>query len=1021
MRRTFLRLTLALLWWAMLPVGHAAQNSAQLFAAALQQVANLIEPPANTAPKTFVATLKMLQADGLPQALLGREMELAWQAPDRLRLGLQIDGQRFVLGRDGQEIWIHAPGKQFGVVGAAGVPRFAGTPKKLDETKLPPWKLPVPREQLRLLPLLCVVESLADERVDEVDCHVLRVTPRPEAVKLFKLQAGTLRLWLRKADLLPARIGWSDGRELSVVVALQGGRVQAARAATDWQIPSRARDRIERVALGHLTRFFPAAYSHLDNHIPTLGPVTGERRVLATHGRGRLELHDGTRVLFLKGTPEEMGTQHGTLLKAEVGNLVERVLYGVGVGSSFAKSRWFFSEIEEAQSRFGKFVDRRYTEEMDAMARAAGVEPEEARLANFFPELFHCSGFALWGAATADGRLYHGRVLDYMKGVGLEQNAVVIIHQPDQGHAWVNVGYAGLTGTVTAMNAKGVAVGEMGGRGDGQWDGKPMAQLLREVMEKAGTLDEAVEIMRRSPRTCEYYYVISEGKTRRAVGIAATPTRFEVIGPNQAHAQLPHPVKDAVLLSGGDRYEELVRRVKGGFGKFDPEGARGLMTRPVCMKSNIHSVLFAPETLDFWVAHADSKSVASHARYTHYNLAQLLGEKTKAANAAPFLEKGDLFEAGKEGYSLYRIPGIVVTKPGTVLAYCEARKSDRGDWGTIDILLRRSTDGGKTWGPRAKIADVPGPKSKNPVALAQKLATNDEVTYNNPVAIPDANGAVHFLFCLEYARCFYMRSDDDGVTFSKPVEITATFDKFRPEYDWKVLATGPAHGIQLKNGRLVVPVWISTGTGGHAHRPSVTASIYSDDGGKSWQRGAIAGPNTAEWKIPNETCAVQLADGRVLFNMRSESAAHRRLLTTGPDGATDWSKPKFHEQLLEPICMASMVRLSEKPASDKNRLLFANPDNLSRVGGKETPGQTRDRKNISVKLSYDEGETWPVSRTVETGFSGYSDLAVARDGTILLFYERGSTDGKNIYKSGLLTLARFNLEWLTAAKENSTR
>ncbi len=393
----------------------------------------------------------------------------------------------------------------------------------------------------------------------------------------------------------------------------------------------------------------------------------------------------------------------------------------------------------------------------------------------------------------------------------------------------------------------------------------------------------------------------------------------------------------------------------------------------------------------------------------------IFGMVGNAPAAAPFIEKADLFTAGQDGYALYRIPGIVTTKRGTILAYCEARRSDRGDWGAIDILLRRSTDGGRSWSAQTNIAHVPGPKAKNPVALAQKLATPGEVTYNNPVAIPDANGAVHFLFCLEYARCFYLRSDDDGASWSKPVEITAAFDRFRPEYDWKVLATGPGHGIQLRTGRLVVPVWLSLGTGGHAHRPSVTSVIYSDDLGRTWSRGDIAGPNEGEWNIPNETCAVQLADGRVLLNMRSESKANRRLLTTSRDGVTGWSKPQFHDQLLEPICMASMVRLSEAPA--RNRLLFSNPDNLARADGKEAPGKGRDRKNVSVKLSYDESVTWPVSKSVEPGFSGYSDLAVANDGTILLFYERGSTDGANIYKTGRLTLARFNLEWLTDGKD----
>jgi hypothetical protein len=137
--------------------------------------------------------------------------------------------------------------------------------------------------------------------------------------------------------------------------------------------------------------------------------------------------------------------------------------------------------------------------------------------------------------------------------------------------------------------------------------------------------------MRKGPRTCEYYYVISDAKSKTAVGIAATPTLFEVVKPGEAHPRLPHPFKDAVLMSAGDRYEELARRVKAGYGKFTATEARELMTRPVCMTSNIHSVLFDPETLDFWVANADSKNPASHTRFTKYNLAELL--KPTAATA----------------------------------------------------------------------------------------------------------------------------------------------------------------------------------------------------------------------------------------------------------------------------------------------------------------------------------------------------------------------------------------------------
>src|SRR5262249_22156589 len=154
--------------------------------------------------------------------------------------------------------------------------------------------------------------------------------------------------------------------------------------------------------------------------------------------------------------------------------------------------------------------------------------------------------------------------------------------------------------------------------------------------------------------------------------------------------------------------------------------------------------------------------------------------------AEPRLDKIDLFEAGKGGHKLYRIPGIVVTAKGTVLAYCEARKNSGLDWDDIKILIRRSTDGGKTWSDATEPPPPEGKLERNPAALSNpelpKRAplAKDALTFNNPVAIIDRKGPVHFLYCLEYNRCFYLRSDDDGVTFSKPVEITASaFEPFR--------------------------------------------------------------------------------------------------------------------------------------------------------------------------------------------------------------------------------------------------
>ncbi len=470
---------------------------------------------------------------------------------------------------------------------------------------------------------------MPDEHIAGDDCAVASLSPPAGISDLLRLPPSTVEIALRKSDGMPLRLRYFGGKA-RLVLAIENPVMRAPLLDEAWELRPAPGDNIEKVALAHIRKFLAVAPRVLTARVPSLGPATGHRHFVAAEGEGRLEIHDGTRVLFVSGTPEQMGRQQGTLLRNEVRGLVDNILYGVGVGSSFAEGRWFFGEIEQAHKRLAPHIPQRTYREVDALADAAGLTREETRLANFFPELFHCSGFALTAGATVDGRILHGRILDYLRGVGLEQCAVVAVHRPDQGHAWVNIGYAGFVGSVTAMNEKQISIGEMGGRGEGNWDGMPMAQLVRQVMERASTLDQAVQIMREAPRTCEYYYVIADGKTRKAMGIKATPTIFETVGLGDPHPQLSHPVKDTVLLSAGNRYDELVRRVEAGFGKFDVESARALMDPPVCMNSNIQSVLFAPDTLDFWVANADSRNVASKARYTHYNLKQLLNSAPAA-------------------------------------------------------------------------------------------------------------------------------------------------------------------------------------------------------------------------------------------------------------------------------------------------------------------------------------------------------------------------------------------------------
>jgi sialidase-1 len=364
--------------------------------------------------------------------------------------------------------------------------------------------------------------------------------------------------------------------------------------------------------------------------------------------------------------------------------------------------------------------------------------------------------------------------------------------------------------------------------------------------------------------------------------------------------------------------------------------------------------------------------------------------------AEPLLEKTEVFPPGFNGITRYRIPGIVVTTKGTVLAYCEARKNDSSDWGEIEVHLRRSTDGGRTWLPSQHIAHKADRIEGNP---RKATGGEKEQTVNNPVAIVDREtGAIEFLYCVNYARCFSMRSTDDGLTWTAPVEITASFEPFRAKYDWKVIATGPGHGIQLKSGRLVVPIWLAYGAVGD-HKPSAAATIYSDDHGKTWQAGDLCLPNEGDFGDPNETTITELSDGRVMLVSRSVSKANRKLVTTSPDGAKGWTTPVFHDQLWEPICMAGIVAHPSKPGT----LIYSNPHTLNlEKDGTEVPAGRGKRENLSIKLSRDDGKTWPINKTLEPGKSAYSDLAVLPDGTVLCLYERADA----------IACARFNLEWI---------
>lgn len=354
----------------------------------------------------------------------------------------------------------------------------------------------------------------------------------------------------------------------------------------------------------------------------------------------------------------------------------------------------------------------------------------------------------------------------------------------------------------------------------------------------------------------------------------------------------------------------------------------------------------------------------------------------------------DLWVSGEGGYHTYRIPALCVTTSGTMLAFCEGRKHSRHDAEEIDMLLRRSLDGGHTWEETQVVVTEPG------------------VTCGNPAPVVDRDtGTIWLPFCKNQAHCtmedlrtgraartvWLTHSTDDGVTWSEPVEITGSVK--RPDWTW--YATGPCHSIQLQSGRLLIPCdhRVRAGTVTDEHRYSHV--IYSDDHGATWQIGGVVGVEGT-----NECAAVETTDGAVHLNCRDQARRGRRVVAWSYDDGLTFPDAAFDETLIEPACQGTVERLTTARQHGKNRLLVCNP-----------AGATRD--TLTVRLSYDEGHTWARSKVLEPGPAAYSDLAVTypegAEPAIWCLYERA--DRPPPYDR--LTLARFDLPWLTDGEDRT--
>lgn len=327
------------------------------------------------------------------------------------------------------------------------------------------------------------------------------------------------------------------------------------------------------------------------------------------------------------------------------------------------------------------------------------------------------------------------------------------------------------------------------------------------------------------------------------------------------------------------------------------------------------------------------------------------------------VELNYIFKSGTEGYSTFRIPAIVTTKTGTLLAFAEGRVNGTSDTGNIDLVMRSSEDGGKTWSPLKIIWNDGENVCGNPAPVVNHETGNIYLlmTWNlgedHESEIIDGKSK-------DTRRVYVTFSEDDGKNWATPKEITGSVKK----ENWTWYATGPCHGIQIEKGkykgRLVIPCdHIEAGS-----KKYYSHVIYSDDNGISWRLGG-----TTPQDQVNECTVAELNNGLLILNMRNYDRTQKsRKISFSEDGGITWSAIQPDKALIEPICQASLI------FDKKNRKLwFLNP------------ASEKSRTSMTLKSSKDSGKTWKVEKVLHSGPSAYSDLTLMNKNTLGCLFEGG--------------------------------
>lgn len=342
-----------------------------------------------------------------------------------------------------------------------------------------------------------------------------------------------------------------------------------------------------------------------------------------------------------------------------------------------------------------------------------------------------------------------------------------------------------------------------------------------------------------------------------------------------------------------------------------------------------------------------------------------------------------LFASGQDGYRRYRIPALVTTAQGTLLAFCEGRKGGGGLTGDIDIVLKRSADGGKTWSALQVVSEGGGHTLGNPCPVVDRRDGAIWLALTRSHG-QDTEDAIVAGKSREPTRVFVTVSKDDGKTWAPLREISATARKA----NWTWYGTGPGIGVQLQGGRLVIPCY-------HAEAETKiyrSHMIYSDDQGKTWQLGAAVGEHCTESQV------AERADGILVLSARTIKGKEERTTALSKDGGKSWSPTAREPALYDPSCQASLLRLTDAEGKGKPRWLYTHPAGPS-------------RQDLTIRVSNDEGRTWPIRKLLRKGNSQYSCLAPLPDRNVGCLYDCWVDGNYQVY------FTRFALDWVTGERE----